>query len=84
MVQFITNIRRRGNIKGVLFQMSNIRLVRKIFEMRKLKVAVINSSFDECDRKILFEIILSEFVYSELFDVSHINEILESEYKTNV
>lgn len=52
--------------------------------MRKLKVAVINSPFDECDRKILFVIILSEFVYSELFDVSHINEILESEYKTNV
>lgn len=84
MVQFITNIRRRGNIKGVLFQMSNIRLIRKIFEMRKLKVTVINSPFDECDRKILFEVILSEFVYSELFDVSHINEILESEYKTNV
>ena len=52
--------------------------------MRKLKVAIINSPFDECDRKILFEIILSEFVYSEFFDVSHINEILESEYKTNV
>lgn len=67
----------------MLFQMSNIRLVRKIFEMRMLKVAVINPSFDECDRKILFEIILSEFVYSELFDVLHINEILESEYIKN-